>query len=186
MNRKGNLFVISAPSGAGKDTILRKVKEIDGEISISISATTRKPREGEVNGVNYYFLTKEQFEEKINQNELLEYASYADNYYGTPIEYIEIERNKGKDVILEIEVQGAEEVRKKCLDAISIFISPPSFSELERRLRGRGTEDMEDIEKRLKIAENELAEQRKFDYVVVNDVLERAIEEVLIIIRKNR
>lgn len=186
MNNKGNLFVLSAPSGAGKDTILKKLLEMDDKIYLSVSATTRKPRQGEINGVHYHFLTKEQFEQKIEQNQLLEYASYAGNYYGTPLEYIEIERNKGKDVILEIEVQGASEVRKKCQDATSIFIVPPSFEELENRLLGRGTDDLETIKKRLEIAKVELLEQDKFDNVVVNDIVERACNEILDIIKNKR
>ena len=186
MNKKGNLYVISAPSGAGKGTILKRMMEIDDNLSLSISATTRKPREGELDGVHYHFLTKEQFEDKISKNELLEYAMYADNYYGTPLDYIELQRQEGKDVILEIEVQGASNVREKCPDALGIFITPPSFEELKNRLVGRGTESLETIEKRLKIAKKELLEQVKFDIVVVNDEVERVSNEILDIIKNKR
>lgn len=183
MNKKGKIFVITAPSGAGKGTIISKILEKDNKICLSISATTRNARDGEIDGVHYHFLTKEQFEEKIEQNYLLEYAKYADNYYGTPLDYINKKTDEGFDVIVEIEVQGARSVRKICPEATLIFITPPSFEELRSRLVNRATETIDVIEKRLEIAKEELKEVDKFDYVVVNDVVETACDEILNIIR---
>lgn len=184
--RKGKLYVITAPSGAGKGTILAEVLKEDKNLVLSVSATTRKPREGEIDGASYHFLTKEQFEEKINDGFLLEYAEYAGNYYGTPLDYINQKLDLGFDVILEIEVVGAKNVRNKCEDATLIFIAPPSFEELKRRLVNRGTEDMETIEKRLAIAKEEMKEQNFFDFVVVNDEIEKAKQQIIDIIKKGR
>ena len=156
MNNKGTLFVITGPSGAGKGTVLKKViQSLDG-LYFSVSATTRKPREGEVDGVHYHFLTRERFEELIEKDRFLEYAQYAGNYYGTPPrdpEHLE----QGHDVILEIELQGALQVKKRLPKAVLVFIAPPSFEELESRLRGRGTETDEVIRNRLAIARQECA-----------------------------
>ncbi|MFI3115224.1 MAG: guanylate kinase [Clostridia bacterium] len=186
MSKKGNLFVITAPSGAGKDTILKKMLSIDDNLSLSVSATTRKPRENEVDGVHYHFLTVEQFEEKIAKGSFFEYAKYADNYYGTPVEYVVEKLEKGLDVIVEIETQGAEKVSKMFPEATRIFINAPSFEELERRLISRGTDDLDVIKKRLEIAKKEVLEQDKFDFIVINDVVDKACEEILNIIRNKR
>lgn len=178
---KGLLFVVSAPSGCGKGTVLAEVLR-DEKFYYSISATTRKPREGEIDGVNYRFLSKEQFESLVNSDGMLEYAQYCDNYYGTPKDMVEKKRLEGKNVILEIEVQGAMQVRKNCPDAILIFILPPSVAELERRLRKRGTETDDVIAKRVAKAAEEIPYAEKYDYIVVNGALEKAVEDFLAII----
>ncbi|MFI3227039.1 MAG: guanylate kinase [Clostridia bacterium] len=182
----GNLFVITAPSGAGKDTILGKLLAQDDNLFLSVSATTRQPRVGEIDGKHYHFLTKEQFEEKISQDGLLEYAKYADNYYGTPVEYVTAKLEEGLDVIVEIETQGAAKIREKFPEATFIFINAPSFEELKRRLVSRGTDSLEVIEKRLEIAKKEVLEQDKFDFIVINDIVDRACEEILNIIKNKR
>lgn len=179
---KGVLFIVSAPSGCGKGTILAEVLK-SGNIYYSISATTRSPRPGEVNGVNYHFISKEEFEELIENNGVLEYASYCDNYYGTPRKPVEDMLNEGKHVILEIEVQGALKVMQKCPDAVSVFILPPSMKELERRLRKRGTEDNDVIKKRLSQAEDEIKYAENYDYIMVNCELEKAVNDLAAIIR---
>lgn len=184
--KKGNLYVISAPSGAGKGTVLSHLLTQDDKISVSISATTRKARDGEMHGREYYFLTRDEFQAKIDSNHLLEFAEYAGNFYGTPLDYVEEKLQKGLDVILEIEVVGASLVRDKCPYAKLIFITPPSYEELERRLLNRGTEDMEDIKKRLEIAKVEMALQDKFDFVIVNDEVLNASNKILNIIKKGR
>ena len=166
--RKGTLYVFTGPSGAGKGTVLSRLLSEDEKLFFSISATTRAPRPGEKDGVQYYFLTKEDFEAKIAANAFLEHAKYVDNYYG------------------EIEVQGAMQVHEKRPDAVMVFIAPPSFEELANRLRGRGTEDEAKVQKRLETAKGELAQQDKFDYVVVNDTVERAVEELHGILAKRR
>ncbi|MCD7731153.1 MAG: guanylate kinase [Oscillospiraceae bacterium] len=179
---KGVLFIVSAPSGCGKGTILAEILK-SGNIYYSISATTRSPRPGEVNGVNYHFISKEEFEELIENNGVLEYASYCDNYYGTPRKPVEDMLNEGKHVILEIEVQGALKVMQKCPDAVSVFILPPSMKELERRLRKRGTEDNDVIKKRLSQAEDEIKYAENYDYIMVNCELEKAVNDLAAIIR---
>lgn len=171
---KGLLIVVSAPSGCGKGTILGEILK-DDKFYYSVSATTRSPREGEQNGVNYHFITREDFEERIKNNAMLEYAEYCGNYYGTPKKEIEEMREMGKNVLLEIEVQGAMNVREICPDAVFVFILPPSVNELERRLRKRGTETDEVIAERVSQAKGELAFAEKYDYVVVNNALEDAI-----------
>ncbi|MGN1087263.1 MAG: guanylate kinase [Porcipelethomonas sp.] len=173
---KGLLFVVSAPSGCGKGTILSEILK-DDRFYYSVSSTTRSPREGEINGVSYNFLTKEQFEELISSDGMLEYAQYCDNYYGTPKEMVEKKRLEGKNVILEIEVQGAMQVKKNCSDAVLIFIMPPSVAELERRLRKRGTETDDVIAKRVAKAVEEIPFAHKYDYVVVNGELEKAVDD---------
>lgn len=178
---KGLLFVVSAPSGCGKGTVLAEVLR-DEKFYYSISATTRKPREGEIDGVNYRFLSKEQFESLVNSGGMLEYAQYCDNYYGTPKDMVEKKRLEGKNVILEIEVQGAMQIRKNCPDAILIFILPPSVAELERRLRKRGTETDDVIAKRVAKAAEEIPYAEKYDYIVVNGALEKAVEDFLAVI----
>lgn len=175
-------MVVSAPSGCGKGTILNEVLK-DDKFWYSVSATTRKPRPGEVNGVNYFFLSKEEFEKRIAKGEMLEWAKYVDNYYGTPAKEIEIARNKGKNVVLEIEIQGAFQIKKKCPDANLIFIIPPSFKELEKRLRGRGTETEDVIAGRTAQAKKELPHAADYDYIIVNDDLETACNDFRAVVR---
>lgn len=179
---KGSLFIVSGPSGCGKGTILTEILKQD-KFYYSISATTRNPRVGEVDGVNYHFLSKEKFEELIKNDGMLEYASYCDNYYGTPRKPVEDMLNAGKHVILEIEVQGAMNVMKKCPDAVSIFILPPSIKELRRRLNKRGTETDDVIEKRLAQAEREIKMAENYDYIMINGELELAVQDLLSVIR---
>lgn len=177
-SHKGLLIVISGPSGSGKGTVLSRVFERRTGLFYSVSATTRAPRPGEINGQHYYFLTREEFEEKIKAGGMLEYAQYCGNYYGTPRRAVEEKRAGGLDVVLEIEVQGAALVKKACPDCVTIFIAPPSKEELERRLRGRGAEDDEVIKKRLETAVSEIEHAFDYDYIVVNDEVEKAAEKI--------
>ena len=180
--KNGLLIVVSAPSGCGKGTILSEILKNDNYF-FSVSATTRKPREGEEDGVNYYFLTKDQFENNIKNNGMLEYAEYCGNYYGTPKEPIEKNLSEGKNVILEIEVNGAMQIRKKCPDAVFLFIMPPSIKELDRRLHKRGTETEEVIASRISQAKKEMTYAKNYDYIVVNDALEDAVDDFKSIVR---
>ena len=182
MMSKGLLIVVSGPSGCGKGTILAEILK-DEKFFYSISATTRNPRPGEVDGVNYHFLTKEKFENLIETDGMLEYASYCDNYYGTPKKPVEDMLNEGKHVILEIEVQGAMKIMEKCPDAKFIFILPPSLKELRRRLNKRGTESEDVIEKRLNEAIGEIKQAPKYNYALVNGELSVAVDDLLAIIR---
>ncbi len=183
---KGKVFIISAPSGTGKGTIINRIFELREGTELSVSATTRKPREGEVNGVHYHFLTMDQFDDMIQKGQFLEYAEYAGNKYGTPLPPILEKTEKGIHIILEIEVQGFKQVKEKMPEAVSIFIVPPSLEELERRLRNRGTDDEETIVKRLTIARSELSVSEEYDYIVVNDVVDRAAREIISIIDKEQ
>ena len=183
---KGRLFVISGPSGVGKGTLLARVRERVPNLAVSVSATTRPPRPGEVDGVNYYFTSREQFERNIAEKRFLEYEEYSGNLYGTPCEGVEMQRVAGLDVILEIEVKGAMQVREIVSDAILVYIAPPSLEELESRLRGRHTETEEAIQTRLKIAREEQRSIPRYDYCVVNDGLETAAAELIGIIEKGR
>ncbi len=183
---KGNLLVISGPSGAGKGTIVTELLKMDDKLSLSISCTTRYKREGELDGVHYYFISKEQFKSMIDEGDFLEYAQVFDNFYGTPISKIEEKRNSGQDVILEIDVQGALQVKTKVPDAKLIFIMPPSMEVLKERLMGRMTETQEQIEKRFGKAQKEMSLKERYDYCVVNDDLHTAVEKVYDIIKKNR
>jgi len=182
--KKGRLFIISAPSGGGKGTIINKLLEIRPELQYSISATTRAPRQGEIDGKNYYFIDKERFEELISLDAFLEYAQYAGEYYGTPRAPIDFCIDNGVDALLEIEVQGAAIVMKELPEAVSIFIVPPSLEILEKRLRGRKTETEEKIAARLRAAKDELLEKDKYNHIVINDLVDRAAEEILQIIDK--
>lgn len=183
---RGNLFIVSGPSGVGKGTVLSIIYARDERVKLSVSATTRAPREGEINGVHYHFITKEQFEENIKEGRMLEYAEYVGNYYGTPYDSVEKMRNEGIDVILEIEVKGALQVMQKVKDAVSVFILPPSLEELENRLRGRGTESEERIAKRLEKAKEELTFACEYQYNVVNNTPEQAADDLYGIIRSYR
>ena len=180
---KGKFIIVSGPSGVGKGTIFNKVvKEVNG--CYSVSYTSRLPREGEVDGVNYYFISKEEFEDKINDGEILEYNYYNGNYYGTSKEFVIDKINNVIDVFMEIDVNGAHNIKNMFKDALLIYIAPPSIEELRKRLINRGTEDMKKINDRLKTAEDELKEIDFYDYVVVNDDLEKATDEVRKIIKK--
>lgn len=177
MSKKGLLIVISGFSGAGKGTVVKKLVSEYGH-SLSISATTRNPREGEVDGVDYYFKTKHEFENLIDYNGLIEWAEYVDNYYGTPRAFVEREMSEGKNVILEIEVQGALSVKEQYKDAVLIFISAPSIGELEKRLTGRGTEDEATVKKRLMRATEEVVDMENYEYIVVNDDIDECVKNV--------
>ena len=179
---KGALFVLSAPSGCGKDTVLSFLKERDCNVKQSISVTTRKIRDGEADGVDYYFTNVADFEKKIQEDYFLEYVKYGENYYGTPKKKIEELVESGYNVFLKIEVEGAGNVRKFFPECISIFIVPPSFDALEARLKGRGTETAETLNRRLGIAREELLRAKEYDYIVVNDKLDDCVNDVCAII----
>lgn len=181
---KGILTVVSGFSGAGKGTIMKELlAKYEQNYALSISATTRAPRSGEKDGVEYFFKSREEFEKMIAAGELIEYAQYVGNYYGTPKAYVGKQLEAGRDVILEIEIQGALKVREQFPDALLLFVTPPSADELKKRLIGRGTESMEVIENRLARALEEAEGLEEYDYLVVNDVLEECVEEVHEIIR---
>lgn len=183
MNR-GQLYVFTGPSGTGKGSLLKRLRGKDRLLAYSVSATTRSPRPGERDGVDYYFLSEESFQQKIAAGAFLEYAHYVNHWYGTLEKAVENQLQRGIDVALEIEVQGALQVRAKRPEAILIFIVPPSKEELRKRLEHRGTEEPEVVEARLAQAEKELKYAEQFDYVVVNDDLERAAEELRSIVRQ--
>ena len=177
--KKGVLFVISGPSGVGKGTINKMLfDEFDGQVSFSVSATTRGPREGEVDGTHYFFISRQEFENRVANNEFLEHAEYAGNCYGTPRSYVLKLLDEGVSVILEIDLQGAIQVKERMPESVSIFILPPSFEELESRLRGRGAETPEKIEKRLAAAKYEMEMAYTYDYRIVNDNLEEAYQQL--------
>ncbi len=182
---KGRLIVFSAPSGCGKGTMLEQILKNDG-FRCSVSATTRSPRPGDVDGVNYHFISREDFEDRIGKDMFLEYAEYCGNYYGTLLSEVDPYLEKGIDVILEIEVQGAMKIRQKRPDAVFIFIAPPSVSELRRRLNKRGTETQEVIEERISQAAGEIALAEKYDYVIVNDALEDAVDDFFAVMRAEK
>ena len=178
MKNKGILIVVSGFSGSGKGTLMKKMLETYDNYALSISMTTRSPREGERDGVEYFFTDKRDFEQKISENQLIEYACYCENYYGTPKEYVEKMLAEGKDVILEIEIQGALKVKAQYPDCLLLFITPPSAKELERRLVGRGTESPEVIAKRLARAVEESEGIEAYDYIVINDDLESCVKQL--------
>lgn len=184
MNKKGMLVILSAPSGCGKDTVFKALCKRRNDIVESVSATTRAPRDGEVDGVNYYFKTVGEFEKMIANNGLLEYAKYNNCYYGTPVDGVQNAVDAGKVCFLIIEVQGAKSIMKMCPDAVSIFLLPPSMEVLEHRLRKRETNSPDDIKNRIDIAESEIKIAPLYKYNVVNDSLEDAVDEINEIINK--
>ena len=187
MNRKrGRLIIMSGPSGTGKSTLQKKLLERDPNIMFSVSVTTRAPRPGERDGVNYYFVSREDYDRMVYQGELLEHAEYVGNGYGTPVAQIDAALAQGRDVLLDIEVQGAQQVMQKRPDALKIFILPPSVEEMEKRLRGRGTNDEDSIHLRVDRAMEELKMQNIYDYRVVNDDVDRAVSEIEQILKSEK
>jgi len=184
--KRGLLIVISGPSGVGKDTLIKRLLEIDRNLRYSVSCTTRPPRPNEVDGVDYTFVSRERFQQLIDEGAYLEYATYNGNLYGTLAERVERARADGHDIVLKIEVQGAEQVRKRVPDAILIFVVPPSVDELVRRQVKRNTESTQDMTARREIATKEMEYSSRYDHVVVNDELEHAVAEVLRIIQQAR
>ena len=178
MNRKGKTFIISGPSGVGKSTVLRALFEGREDLYFSVSATTRAPREGERDGVDYHFIHADRFRSMIEEDAFLEYAEYVGNFYGTPKKYVDEAMEQGRDVILDIEIQGAAQVCAKRPETVRIFIAPPSWEELERRLTGRGTNTPEDIQSRLLRAKVEFQTADTYDYFVINDSVENAVREL--------
>ena len=176
--KKGKTFILCGPSGVGKGTVVARLLSSDPALYFSVSATTRAPRPGEEDGVHYHFLTREKFEGWIAAGEFLEYAQYVGNFYGTPRLYVDRAMEQGRDVLLDIEIQGAEQVHRKRPEAVRIYVAPPSWEELERRLIGRGTEDMEKVRSRLARGREEFAAARDFDYLVINDTVDRAVDEI--------
>lgn len=182
LNRKGLLLVVSGPSGAGKGTICKALLNKNDQIKLSVSATTRKPRNGEVHGVNYFFIEKEEFTKMIENGEFLEYAQIYDNFYGTPKAAIIECLEKGQDVILEIEMQGARQIKEVYPEGVFIFVLPPSLEELKSRIVGRGTETQEEIEKRFSCAVEEINQIVNYDYFIVNEDIEKSVSDVEAII----
>lgn len=183
MNKKGTLVLFSGPSGVGKDTVLEVVLNKNRDLQKSISLTTRDIRENEMDGKDYYFITQSAFDEMVKNNEVLEFAQYGNNFYGTPKAPIDKWLSEGKTIILKIEVQGAKKIKELYPDAVGIFIMPPTMEELEKRLRLRGTESEDDIKRRLDIAKNEMEKSVDYDYLVVNDDIDLASDNVLDIVK---
>ncbi len=187
MAKRGMLIVLSGPSGVGKGTVRNEIFSQEGNnFDYSISMTTRQMRPGEVNGKDYYFVSKEEFEKEIADGGMLEYAQYVDNYYGTPLKYVNEMLDAGKDVFLEIEVKGAMQVREKVSDGLFIFLTPPDLMELRQRIINRGTDDLETIDKRMEKAKDEIEMMQNYDYAVVNDEVTKAAEKIKTIIRAER
>ena len=187
MTQRGLLIVLSGPSGVGKGTVRKAIFEEDGiDFQYSISATTRQPRIGEVNGEDYFFVSREAFEEKISNGDMLEYAQYVNNYYGTPKSFIDETLASGRDVFLEIDVQGALQVKSKMPEGVYIFLTPPDLTNLRERLVGRGTDSQEVIEKRVTAARDELKQMINYDYTVENDQVVFAVERIKSIITAER
>ncbi len=183
--KKGMLIVVSAPSGCGKGTLLAQVLK-DDNFYCSVSATTRSPREGEKDGVNYWFISPEEFRRRIDEGDMLEYAEYCGNYYGTMRSQVYKKLNEGRDVILEIEVQGAMNIRRSCPEAVLVFLLPPSLATLRHRLEKRGTEDEETISRRVGEAAREISQAEKYDYIIVNDAIEDAVSDFLTVVRAEK
>ncbi len=186
MIRRGLLVVLSAPSGTGKSTVAKLLVERNKRLRLSVSATTRAPRRGEVEGRDYFYKTVDEFKNMIEHNEFVEWVEYCGNYYGTPKKYIEDSINEGFDVLLEIEVEGAARIKEKYPDSVLIFMLPPSFDELKRRIEGRGTEKPEVIQNRLNQAEKEIKCIDMYDYVVINDSIDNAINSINIILEAEK
>lgn len=184
--KQGRIIIISGPSGVGKGTVVKRIMEADPTLCFSVSATTRTIRPGEVDGVNYFFISKERFEDMIQRGEFLEHACYTGNYYGTPEPAVDAALAQGRSVVLEIDVQGALQVMHRRPDAISIFIAPPSYEELRRRLTGRGDTDSESMERRLQEAGGECAHAKEYAYTVINDSVEDAVRKVQAILSAER
>ena len=183
---RANVYIVSAPSGSGKTTLLQNILKTFKDMKFSVSHTTRQPREGERNGVDYFFTERPEFRRMVDRGEFLEWAEYYGQFYGTSRAFVEEHVGSGRDVILDIDVNGARQVREKIEDAISVFVMPPSFSELERRLRLRRQESDEAIQQRLEIARNEINHCRDYNYIVVNDVLEDSVKVLEAIVRAGR
>ncbi len=184
LNERGLLIVISGPSGVGKGTVRKALFEMEGhDLVYSTSMTTRSPREGEVDGIDYYFVSKEEFEQRIKDDKFLEYAKFVGHYYGTPKDKVDEQMALGKEVVLEIEVQGAAQVREKARDGVFIFIAPPNKEALYRRLLRRGTEGTKTIQKRMDKADREFPLAHKYDYIVVNDEVRNAADRIMAIVR---
>lgn len=183
---RGNLYLIAGPSGVGKGTVVKELMKLDEKLALSVSATTRAPRPGEIDGESYFFLSRDEFDRLIAEDGFFEHAEYAGNCYGTPKKAVFDKLDAGFDVILEIEVQGCMQVMEKSPEVIGIFLLPPSYKELEKRLRGRGTESEEVIQKRLSAAKQELGCVNRFDCFVINDSVDKAARTILSIIRENR
>ncbi|WJQ79559.1 guanylate kinase [Brevibacillus brevis] len=179
---RGLLLVLSGPAGVGKGTVCKALREVMPDLVYSVSATTRQPRPGEVEGVNYFFKSQEEFKRMIEEDALLEWAEYVGNYYGTPRQFVDDMLNEGRDVILEIEVQGALQVKESFPQGTFLFLAPPDLNELENRIVGRGTESQEIIRKRMEVARAEIELMDHYDYVVVNDVIESACDRIRAII----
>ncbi|WP_250278744.1 guanylate kinase [[Clostridium] colinum] len=177
MNKKGLLVIVSGPSGAGKGTVVSELIK-NKSYALSTSITTREARQGEVDGVHYFFRDTEEFKKMIEKNELLEYAEFCGNYYGTPMFYVQEQLEQGKNVILEIEVQGALQVKERYKDAILIFLTPPNITELRNRLEKRATETLEKINMRMKRAREEITLINKYDYIVINNIVEEAVKDI--------
>ena len=178
MNQQGILVVVSGFSGAGKGTLMKELLKRYDNYALSVSATTRQPREGEKDGEDYFFVSREYFQQMIEEGRLVEYAQYVNHYYGTPSDYVEKKMAEGKDVILEIEIQGALKVKKRFPDALLIFVTPPSAQELRRRLVGRGTETIEVINARLRRAAEEASGMEAYDYLLINDEIDACVEQM--------
>lgn len=186
MEQQGNLIVISGPSATGKGTICKELLSSYKELAYSVSATTRQPREGEINGINYWFTLQEEFKRMIAQEELLEWAEVYGNYYGTPLKKVKAMLKEGKDVILEIDPQGALQVKKKFPEGVFVYIIPPSLEELEKRIHKRGTDSPESIQCRLHAAAEEIRNAHHYNYIVVNDVVARAVGKIAAIIQAEK